>query len=170
MIAIATREREAKLRARRRILDPNAPAVRFDNRPRDRQPHSHAVGFGGEEWVKEPGKLFGRNTVGGLIDITSSRPSLKEWTGGITGMYGNYNLWDVRASASAPVVPDRLGLGVGIGRPDETPVLGLARARLGVAAEVCAPDEVHSAALAWAERLAAQPPLAVRVRGATPGW
>ncbi len=34
--------------------------------------------------------------------------------------------------------------------------------RLGVAAEVCAPDEVRSTALAWAARLAAQPPLAVR--------
>ncbi|MDP9464641.1 MAG: enoyl-CoA hydratase-related protein, partial [Actinomycetota bacterium] len=34
--------------------------------------------------------------------------------------------------------------------------------RLGVAAEVCAPDKVRGSALAWAERLAAQPPLAVR--------
>ena len=34
--------------------------------------------------------------------------------------------------------------------------------RLGVAAEVCAPDEVHERAMAWAQRLAAQPPLAVR--------
>ncbi len=34
--------------------------------------------------------------------------------------------------------------------------------RLGVAAEVCAPDEVAARAHAWAERLAAQPPLAVR--------
>lgn len=34
--------------------------------------------------------------------------------------------------------------------------------RLGVASEVCAPDEVNQRALAWAERIAAQPPLAVR--------
>ncbi len=34
--------------------------------------------------------------------------------------------------------------------------------RLGVAAELCTPDEVAARARAWAERLAAQPPLAVR--------
>jgi enoyl-CoA hydratase len=34
--------------------------------------------------------------------------------------------------------------------------------RLGVAAEVCAPADVRQRAMAWAERLAAQPPLAVR--------
>lgn len=34
--------------------------------------------------------------------------------------------------------------------------------RLGVAAEVCAPGDVRERALAWAERIAAQPPLAVK--------
>ncbi|MBI4932718.1 MAG: enoyl-CoA hydratase/isomerase family protein [Actinobacteria bacterium] len=34
--------------------------------------------------------------------------------------------------------------------------------RLGVASEVCAPDLVGERALAWAQRLAAQPPLAVK--------
>jgi enoyl-CoA hydratase len=34
--------------------------------------------------------------------------------------------------------------------------------RLGVAAEVCAPEDVEARALAWAERIAAQPPIAVR--------
>jgi len=34
--------------------------------------------------------------------------------------------------------------------------------RLGVAAEVCDPDAVATRALAWAQRLAAQPPLAVK--------
>jgi len=34
--------------------------------------------------------------------------------------------------------------------------------RLGVAVEACAPGEVVARALAWAERIAAQPPLAVR--------
>jgi enoyl-CoA hydratase len=34
--------------------------------------------------------------------------------------------------------------------------------RLGVAAEVCAPEEVGERSLAWAQRLAAQPPLAVK--------
>ena len=34
--------------------------------------------------------------------------------------------------------------------------------RLGVAAEVCAPESVRERAIAWADRLAAQPPLAVK--------
>ena len=34
--------------------------------------------------------------------------------------------------------------------------------RLGVAAEVCPPADVRARAIAWAERLAAQPPLAVK--------
>jgi enoyl-CoA hydratase len=34
--------------------------------------------------------------------------------------------------------------------------------RLGVASEICAPDLVRERALAWADRLAAQPPLAVK--------
>ena len=34
--------------------------------------------------------------------------------------------------------------------------------RLGVAAEVCAPESVGERAMAWAQRLAAQPPLAVK--------
>lgn len=34
--------------------------------------------------------------------------------------------------------------------------------RLGVASEVCAPDDVRARARTWAERIAAQPPLAVK--------
>jgi enoyl-CoA hydratase len=34
--------------------------------------------------------------------------------------------------------------------------------RLGVASEVCAPEAVGDRALAWAQRIAAQPPLAVK--------
>src|SRR5512137_2271010 len=38
------------------------------------------------EFVRGPqGALFGRNTVGGLINITSARPSLKDWAGSATG-------------------------------------------------------------------------------------
>jgi len=68
------------------------------------------------EFVRGPqGALFGRNTVGGLINITSARPSLKEWAAGVTGTFGNYDLWEGRASATGPVVEDRLGFGVGLG-------------------------------------------------------
>ena len=68
------------------------------------------------EFVRGPqGALFGRNTVGGLINITSTKPSLKEWAASATGTYGNYDLWDGRASASAPIIEDKLAAGVGLG-------------------------------------------------------
>ncbi|MEK7706545.1 MAG: TonB-dependent receptor, partial [Verrucomicrobiota bacterium] len=57
----------------------------------------------------------GRNTVGGLINITSTKPSLKQWTADATGTYGSYDLWDGRASASAPIVKDTLSAGIGLG-------------------------------------------------------
>jgi iron complex outermembrane receptor protein len=61
------------------------------------------------------GGLFGRNTIGGLINITSTRPSLEKWTGGATGTYGNYSLYDGRITTSAPLISGQLGLGVGFG-------------------------------------------------------
>jgi enoyl-CoA hydratase len=42
------------------------------------------------------------------------------------------------------------------------PLTAMDALRLGVAAEVCAPGEVRERAVAWAERIAAQPPLAVK--------
>ncbi len=42
------------------------------------------------------------------------------------------------------------------------PLTAVDALRLGVAAEVCAAEDVQARAVAWAERLAAQPPLAVR--------
>src|SRR5204863_7585500 len=45
------------------------------------------------EFVRGPqAALFGRNTVGGLINISSTRPSLKNWSGGLSTTIGNYNL------------------------------------------------------------------------------
>ena len=68
------------------------------------------------EFVRGPqGALFGRNTIGGLINLTSTRPSLTQASGDLTGTYGNYNLWDVRGGFSAPLIKDELALGVGIG-------------------------------------------------------
>jgi iron complex outermembrane receptor protein len=68
------------------------------------------------EFVRGPqGALFGRNTVGGLINVTSTRPSLKQWATSANGTYGNYDLWDGRASVSGPIVEDKLGFGAGLG-------------------------------------------------------
>jgi len=68
------------------------------------------------EFVRGPqSSLFGRNTIGGLINITSVRPSLQEWTGSLVGPFGNFAAADVRAAVSGPVVGGRLGIGVAAG-------------------------------------------------------
>jgi iron complex outermembrane receptor protein len=59
--------------------------------------------------------LFGRNTVGGLINISSREPARTAWTGEVTAPFGNHALRDVRGSVSGPVVRDRLSVGVAAG-------------------------------------------------------
>ena len=68
------------------------------------------------EFVRGPqSALFGRNALGGVINLTSGRPSLKEWTGGIAGPYGNFNGGDVRGNVSGPLIADKLAVGFGFG-------------------------------------------------------
>ncbi len=56
------------------------------------------------EFVRGPqSALFGRNTLGGLVNVTSARPSLTKWTGSAVVPFGNFNAVDVRANASGPV-------------------------------------------------------------------
>jgi iron complex outermembrane receptor protein len=56
------------------------------------------------EFVRGPqSALFGRNTLGGLINVSSVRPSLTKWSGGAVVPFGNYNAVDVRANASGPI-------------------------------------------------------------------
>lgn len=55
--------------------------------------------------------LFGRNTLGGLINITTSRPSSSSWVGRLSVPVGNHGAWSVRGSTSGPVVADRLSAG-----------------------------------------------------------
>ena len=65
------------------------------------------------EFVRGPqSALFGRNTLGGLVNITSSRPSLAKWTGTLSAPFGNHGSWAVRGGASGPVVADKVSLGV----------------------------------------------------------
>jgi iron complex outermembrane receptor protein len=64
------------------------------------------------EFVRGPqGGLFGRNTAGGLINITSTRPS-SIWTGQVAGQYGNFNYRDVRGSVSGPTGLEGLSMGL----------------------------------------------------------
>ncbi|MSU58366.1 MAG: TonB-dependent receptor [Pedosphaera sp.] len=68
------------------------------------------------EFVRGPqGALWGRNNVGGLINITSTKPSVRDFAASASGTFGNFNLWDVRGSVSGPVAKDKLGFGVGVG-------------------------------------------------------
>jgi iron complex outermembrane receptor protein len=67
------------------------------------------------EFVRGPqSALFGRNTLGGLVQI-SSRPPSSKWTGSFSAPVGNYGQWDVRGSASGPVT-EKLGVSLFIGR------------------------------------------------------
>ena len=68
------------------------------------------------EFVRGPqSALFGRNTLGGLVNITSARPSLAKWTGSLIAPFGNYKAGDVRATASGPLVADKLAVSFGAG-------------------------------------------------------
>lgn len=68
------------------------------------------------EFVRGPqSALFGRNAVGGVINITSGRPSLKAWTGSVTAPYGNFSAGDVRATASGPLMADKLAVSAAVG-------------------------------------------------------
>jgi iron complex outermembrane recepter protein len=68
------------------------------------------------EFVRGPqGALFGRNTVGGLINILSATPSLTRWSGQAVGTYGNYDFRDVRSSISGPIITDELAIGAAVG-------------------------------------------------------
>ncbi len=64
------------------------------------------------EFVRGPqSALFGRNTLGGLVNITSTRPVSDAWTGAFSVPFGNHGAWNVRGSASGPVVRDKLSVG-----------------------------------------------------------
>jgi iron complex outermembrane receptor protein len=58
--------------------------------------------------------LFGRNSIGGVININSTRPS-PVWTSEVTGEYGNYDYRDARVTASGPIAEGKLFAGVGLG-------------------------------------------------------
>ncbi len=53
------------------------------------------------EFVRGPqSALFGRNTLGGLVNVTSRRPGAGKWTGQLSVPFGNFSSWDIRGNAS----------------------------------------------------------------------
>ena len=56
------------------------------------------------EFVRGPqSALYGRNTLGGVVNVTSARPSLTKWTGAAQVPFGNYGAVELRANASGPL-------------------------------------------------------------------
>jgi len=61
------------------------------------------------EFVRGPqSALFGRNTLGGVINVTSKRPTFGKWTGQLAVPFGNYSSWDIRGNASGTLIEDTL--------------------------------------------------------------
>ena len=64
------------------------------------------------EFVRGPqSPLFGRNTLGGIVNVTTARPSMSKWTGAAFAPFGNAGLMEVRGHASGPV-GDKAAIGV----------------------------------------------------------
>lgn len=67
------------------------------------------------EFVRGPqSSLFGRNTLGGLINVATGRPSMTAWSGQVAVPIGNYGVREVRATASGPL-SGSLAFGAAIG-------------------------------------------------------
>ncbi|MEM9142999.1 MAG: TonB-dependent receptor [Bacteroidota bacterium] len=60
------------------------------------------------EILKGPqGTLYGRNSIGGVINIISKKPT-NNTTGFVTTGYGNLNQYDIQAGISTPLIKDKL--------------------------------------------------------------
>ena len=56
------------------------------------------------EFVRGPqSPLYGRNALGGIINITSLRPALTGWTGTVVAPFGNASARELRGSVSGPI-------------------------------------------------------------------
>ena len=70
------------------------------------------------EFARGPqSSLFGRNTLGGLVNVLSARPSLATWTGGVSVPIGDYDAREVRANISGPL-SDRLAVSFSLGHAE----------------------------------------------------
>jgi iron complex outermembrane receptor protein len=67
------------------------------------------------EFVRGPqSPLFGRNTLGGIVNVVTARPSMSEWTGSVIAPFGNVGYKEVRGNVSGPV-GDRTAIGFAAG-------------------------------------------------------
>ena len=66
------------------------------------------------EFARGPqSSLFGRNTLGGLVNVLSARPSLTRWTGGFSVPVGDYGAREIRGNVSGPL-SNRAAVGVSL--------------------------------------------------------
>jgi iron complex outermembrane receptor protein len=67
------------------------------------------------EFVRGPqSPLFGRNTLGGIVNVVSARPSMSDWTGSVSVPFGNLGYKEARGNVSGPV-GSRAAIGVAAG-------------------------------------------------------
>ena len=70
------------------------------------------------EFVRGPqSPLFGRNTLGGIVNVTSTRPSTTRWTGSIVAPFGDFGSKEVRGNVSGPL-GDRAAISFAAGRQE----------------------------------------------------
>ena len=68
------------------------------------------------EFVRGPqSALYGRNSLGGLVNITSVRPSLSNWTGSLVAPFGNFGAAEASGAVSGPLISNKAGVGVVFG-------------------------------------------------------
>ena len=71
------------------------------------------------EFVRGPqSALFGRNALGGLVNIASARPSTSTWSGGLSAPFGNHGTWGVRGGVGGPVINNKLSVGFSFAEMD----------------------------------------------------
>jgi iron complex outermembrane receptor protein len=68
------------------------------------------------EFVRGPqSALYGRNAIGGLINITSARPAVDRWGGQVVVPFGNFSTVETRGTLSGPVNAGTLAMGISFG-------------------------------------------------------
>jgi iron complex outermembrane recepter protein len=58
------------------------------------------------------GTLFGQNTIGGAMLITTAAPDLNDFSGKVEATTGEFNRFDLKGAVNIPLIPDKLALRV----------------------------------------------------------
>lgn len=76
------------------------------------------VDFQSVEVLRGPqGTLFGKNTIGGAVNITTQRPD-EEWGGYFDATVGNFSRIDLKAALNAVLIPDTVLARISVARLD----------------------------------------------------